>query len=295
MRAVCGLVGAFIIGASGHEPAEGARRREHREQVGEWQVSAFSPGRCSATRKFGDGTDVLVSSTSRGDAHLTVLNRAWPLRTTDSYRLALVQGGSRRELAANDDGTFQGLSVAAPNGADLLTQLGAGGLVEVTGANGALLARVDLSGIGPALARLGPCVTKIATAANFPAPAAPPAPRPPPPRRGKAQPARVRVSLPQLFSPEDYPVSAIRAGEQGAVGFGLDVGADGRVAVCTVTASSGSPTLDTTTCRLLRSRARFLPALDRKGRPTVDSYSGRIVWHLPEPEPEPEPAPSPVE
>jgi protein TonB len=100
------------------------------------------------------------------------------------------------------------------------------------------------------------------------------------------------VTLSELFSDEDYPVSAIRAGEQGAVGFRLEVGPDGGVAVCTVTISSGSPILDSTTCRLLRSRARFLPALDRKGRPTVDSHSGRIIWRLPEPEPESQPPPT---
>jgi TonB family protein len=280
----------MVLGTAMSGPSEGAQAREYRERVGEWEVRAFSAGRCAVTRDLAGGTYFSVSSRSDGRADLTVLNRAWPLRMTDSYRLTLVQSGSSRTLAARDDKTFQGLSLSTPNGAALLAQLAAGGSVEVTGADGALLGRVDLVGIAPALARLGPCVAEIATAANFPTAAAPPAPPPPPlppRRRGEARPARAQASLPQLFSSDDYPASALRAGEAGAVGFRVDVGKDGRVAACTVTASSGSTALDSTTCRLLTSRARFSPALDRKGRPTTDSFNGRIVWRLPEPEPPP--------
>ncbi|HEX8307891.1 MAG TPA: energy transducer TonB [Allosphingosinicella sp.] len=290
MPGVYGLIGAAVLAVAMSAPAQGAQAREYREQVGAWEVSTFTPGRCAVTRHLAEGTYLSVSSTRDGHARMTVLNRAWPVRTTDSYELALVQSGSRRSLAARDDGSFQGLSLSAPDGAALLRQLAAGGSVEVTGADGALLGRVDLAGIAPALARLGPCVTDIATAANFPAPAAPPPPPPPPARRrGEARPARAQMTLAQLFSSDDYPASAIRAGEQGAVGFRLDVGKDGRVAACTVTASSGSTALDSNTCRLLSARARFSPALDRKGRATTDAVNGRIVWRLPQPEPEPPP------
>ena len=54
-----------------------------------------------------------------------------------------------------------------------------------------------------------------------------------------------------------------------------------RVSGCTVTASSGSAALDSATCRLLRSRARFTPATDSTGAKTSDSVSGRIRWVLP--------------
>jgi protein TonB len=112
-----------------------------------------------------------------------------------------------------------------------------------------------------------------------PTPPAPPPPPPPPPR--KVQPARAKANLVSLFSDEDYPASAVRAGESGATGFRLDVGANGRVANCTVTSSSGSSALDSTTCRLLKSRARFSPATDSTGATTNDTVTGRIVWRLP--------------
>jgi TonB family protein len=290
MRAVHGLFGAALLGAAAG-PAEAAQTREHRERVGEWQVTAFTAGSCSAIRRFPTGTDVLIRSSSDGTARLAVLNRAWSMRSPGSYRLALVQSGTARSFAAEDDRTFQGLSRSTSQGAGFLAQLAAGGTVEVTAPNGTLLDRVDLGGVAPALARLGPCVTDIATAANFPPPGAPPPP--PPPRRlgkgGKARPARGLAPLPQLFSSDDYPAAALRAEEEGAVGFRLDIGKDGRVAGCTVTGSSGSSALDSTTCALLTARARFSPALDRKGRPVADSFSGRIVWRIPEPEPEPPP------
>jgi protein TonB len=113
-------------------------------------------------------------------------------------------------------------------------------------------------------------------------PAPPPAPPAPPPAPVKVQPARAKANLPGLFSTDDYPPSALRAGEQGTTGFRLDVGTDGRVTNCTVTSSSGSSALDQATCRLLQRRARFTPARDSNGQPTTDQNSGRITWRIPE-------------
>ncbi len=124
-----------------------------------------------------------------------------------------------------------------------------------------------------------PVITPRAAPAP-PAPPAPPPPPPPPPPK-KVTPARAKANLASLFSDEDYPASALRASESGATGFRLEVGANGRVTNCTVTSSSGSSALDSTTCRLLRSRARFSPATDSTGSATSDSYNGRIVWRLP--------------
>ncbi|MET1112594.1 MAG: energy transducer TonB [Allosphingosinicella sp.] len=101
--------------------------------------------------------------------------------------------------------------------------------------------------------------------------------------------ARAKANLTSLFSDQDYPASAVAAREQGEVAFTLDVGANGRVTACTVTRSSGSTALDDTTCRLLRSRARFTPALDAAGGTVSDHLAGRIVWRLPPPPPAPAP------
>jgi TonB family protein len=88
--------------------------------------------------------------------------------------------------------------------------------------------------------------------------------------------------LAAYFSEDDYPAAALRAHEAGTTAFRLTIAPDGRVSDCAITASSGSSSLDSTSCRLLTARARFEPARDRKGRPTTDSVIGRLTWQFPQ-------------
>jgi protein TonB len=108
------------------------------------------------------------------------------------------------------------------------------------------------------------------------------APPPPAPPARKLEPARARANLASYVSNDDYPASAIRSEEQGVTKFRLAVGPNGRVTDCTVTGSSGSTALDSATCRLMKSRARFTPARDSDGRPTSDQVSNAIRWVLPD-------------
>ena len=89
-----------------------------------------------------------------------------------------------------------------------------------------------------------------------------------------------RANLVSLFNSDDYPLEALRNEEQGTVTVRLQVGATGRVSSCTVTASSGSNSLDRTTCEILQRRARFAPATDSSGTPVPDVYTQRITWRL---------------
>jgi protein TonB len=103
---------------------------------------------------------------------------------------------------------------------------------------------------------------------------------------GSAEPAVVASPVPRaspvsLVSYEDYPASALAAGEQGRVDFRLTVAPTGRVRDCVVTASSGSAALDGATCRLMISRARFTPARDSTGSPVEGSFEGNLVWRIP--------------
>ena len=99
----------------------------------------------------------------------------------------------------------------------------------------------------------------------------------PAPLRTSARPA---MPLQSLINLADYPPSALREREQGRPGFRLTVGPDGRVTGCVILVSSGSPALDSTTCRVLRNRARFTPAVDSNGRPVQDLYWGEIAWRI---------------
>ena len=113
-------------------------------------------------------------------------------------------------------------------------------------------------------------------AAPQPPPLHPPVPRPP-----GAPPERRRANLNSYISADDYPAAALRGNEEGVTEVRLTISPEGRVSDCTVSSSSGSSSLDQATCRILRSRARYTPALDAAGQPTSGRDIGRIRWTLP--------------
>ena len=94
-------------------------------------------------------------------------------------------------------------------------------------------------------------------------------------------------NLTSLFSGDDYPLEALRNHEEGKVAVVLRIGTAGEVTDCVVSSSSGSPSLDLQTCRILWRRARFKPARDQKGQAVESAFRQRIAWQLPEPEPLP--------
>ena len=129
-----------------------------------------------------------------------------------------------------------------------------------------------------------PPITTVTTPTPPPVfiPPVAPAPPPPPPPPRKVEPARARANLGSYVSNDDYPPSALAAGQEGVTSFRLEIGPDGRVSNCTVTGSSGSSALDSATCRIMRSRARFTPARDSSGNSVSDSQSASIRWQIQE-------------
>ena len=101
-------------------------------------------------------------------------------------------------------------------------------------------------------------------------PAAPAAPPPPAPTDWPFR----------LFTQDDYPARALRGGEQGRVAYRLEISPNGRVSGCTIRRSSGSTALDDTTCRIVRTRARFAPARDSAGNAVPDARDGEVIWQL---------------
>ena len=113
-------------------------------------------------------------------------------------------------------------------------------------------------------------------------PSAPSSVAPPPPLPVVVAPPRPRAPLQALISINDYPMSALANREQGRVEFRLDVGANGRVIGCTITRSSRSSVLDSTTCTILRRRARYTPARNSNGMPVGYWVEDGVEWRLPE-------------
>lgn len=111
-----------------------------------------------------------------------------------------------------------------------------------------------------------------------------PAPPPPPPYAPPSyptQPPRPKASPGTWVTTDDYPADALRNAQEGAVAFRLLVDRAGHPYECMITASSGYPALDAHTCTLLKSRAKFAPALDINGEAIQGTYSNRVRWVIP--------------
>ncbi|WP_294120102.1 energy transducer TonB [Sphingomonas sp.] len=78
----------------------------------------------------------------------------------------------------------------------------------------------------------------------------------------------------------DYPREALRNRLQGRVSVRFTVLVSGRIANCRITASSGSPLLDATTCRILTERLRFSPATNNAGAPIQSELGSDYTWGI---------------
>ena len=125
-----------------------------------------------------------------------------------------------------------------------------------------------------------PIITTPVPPPPRPVEAPPPPPPPAPPRVSQAAVAKGNPG--QYFNSDNYPPSALRAGEQGRVVAMLTIGTDGRVSDCEVSTSSGSAALDQATCRIAKSRVRYSPAKDENGQPIASRTSLPVKWVIPE-------------
>lgn len=289
LRPTVGIAAYFMAVVSAAGPAAAAESIPLGEVAG-WALFD-EKGKCSAITEYERGSTVYLQfDFARDSAWISFVHPAWKS----------VQAGTKYEinlLFTNgedwSDTTAVGLRT---EGADPVTGVrahlegdsflsdfaAAGGLVVKMGDT--LLGNYSLQGTGAMVARLRRCA--IESYKRYPPdPFASVAPGTAATGGGSVGPARAKGNLPALVSNDDYPASALRAGEQGTVGFQLDVGTNGRVTNCVVTSSSGSAALDSATCRIMRSRARFAPARDSTGAATTDTVSSRIVWSIPEPSP----------
>lgn len=113
-----------------------------------------------------------------------------------------------------------------------------------------------------------------------PAPAAKPAPTLPP-VRPRADPKRFGEMM-----TNDYPQSAMRRKQEGAVDLAMCMSADGRASNVRVIKSSGVEALDEAAVKGV-TRLKFTPAKDSAGKavawcpPTYPEYTMQLVWQLP--------------
>ena len=78
-----------------------------------------------------------------------------------------------------------------------------------------------------------------------------------------------------------YPKRALKAGEQGLVGFNIRIDKAGQPTNCEVTHSSGFRALDDETCKLVLIRAKFKPMKDAEGHKINFVTEGVVNWQIP--------------
>ncbi len=88
------------------------------------------------------------------------------------------------------------------------------------------------------------------------------------------------ANLTGLFKSDDYPSAAITELKSGTVQMAVLVDEAGKVADCTVVATSGVAVLDAQSCAVVQERARFQPALGFDGKPIKSAGGQRITWRL---------------
>ena len=96
------------------------------------------------------------------------------------------------------------------------------------------------------------------------------------PQREGTEPRIVRGD----FKPSDYPKALREARPKGRTWTEVMVGTNGRPLSCRVERSSGTPLLDTETCRIIMQRFRFRAGLDANRKPVVAPFYIDIAWEL---------------
>jgi len=89
-----------------------------------------------------------------------------------------------------------------------------------------------------------------------------------------------KANLGSYFNADDYPDVAISGGETGTVELAMLIDEAGKIADCTVVATSGAAALDAQSCAVLTERAKFRPAVGNDGKPVKSSLTQRIRWDL---------------
>lgn len=92
--------------------------------------------------------------------------------------------------------------------------------------------------------------------------------------------AQVFLNASEIIAPSDYPIDALKRGDEGITTFQLRVGRDGRAEKCDILVSSGHASLDDAVCRLMLEKAKFdVSAITLNTE--IPAYTNRVRWNVP--------------
>lgn len=100
------------------------------------------------------------------------------------------------------------------------------------------------------------------------------------PPQQSALPRRAIGSLQGIIKADDYPAVAINERQTGMVRVAILIDESGRIADCTIIQTSAVASLDAQTCAIVKTRAKFQPALDASGKPTKDAHLQSVTWRI---------------
>ena len=248
------------------------------QPTSKWQVN-FDEGQCLAQRQYGT-TDKPLTLALKGPA------------SGDVMQLAVLGGKGGPANAEQDDGSIAwGAAKARPTSVLNFRTTGSARRVylinlprtEVVEAAGPSSNRLAVSlgrgvhydfavtGLPGVMKVMDECVADLRQYWNYSDVEVVPGTR----LRSKAS-----ADLSHLFSSFDYPRDALRRGQSGMVGVVLLIAADGKVADCTLTQTSGIAALDSQTCAIIQQRGRYKPAVGLDGKPARDTDHARIRWKV---------------
>lgn len=242
------------------------------EPVGPWKVD-YAEHQCVASRSYGPSKDPL---------HFLLK----PSPSSDVVQIALVKDGGKVARGVQVEASIVVGEAAAIKSKQL--SYGNGGkdvrLINLNQANAAALAKADrinwdasgppvllrLGDMAPVMKALADCRTDLAKFWNVG----------PEFSAGLKSPPKERQSIYGLFSDTDYPSKAIIDEGSGTTKYILLIDEKGALRDCMVVETSGVAVLDAQTCLVIRTRARFDPAIGMDGKPVRGSINGRIRWEL---------------
>lgn len=78
----------------------------------------------------------------------------------------------------------------------------------------------------------------------------------------------------------DYPEELLRQGKNGFVRFRLSVSETGTVTDCYIQQKMNPAEFDAISCKLIKKRAKFNPALDAGGNPVASYFVASVLWKI---------------
>ncbi|MFZ5748232.1 MAG: energy transducer TonB [Pseudomonadota bacterium] len=279
--------------------------QDHVWQVGQWTI-IDAADRCILGKEIDQNGGTIATLVARPEraSYLALRNQRWSIEDQAQYEITyLIDDTLWRGMAIgtrSKDDAYGAISVNVDN--EFISSFAAGQFFTVFRGE-KLIAGFDLSNSGAAVRQLRKCVEIVQRRVSLET------------RRSKLE-SDIKIARksvedliaddpfgdPEVPSPNghvpptpqpigatnnwitiyDYPTAAFDHRLQGETGFRLDIDSSGLVTGCTIIKSSGSDSLDQTTCTILLRRARFSPARGADGKAIASSWESSFYWRPPD-------------